>query len=186
MSIFANIQSLFDTNWNTLLIGWNGLGTFSPWPDQRDTFPPLLCFAEISSYGTTRLSSASDITEIDLILKLLEGSDANSTREEIRNILSALANLNKSDPLIELRKWRVVLLMDLIYNLPTEATLGLAALSEFWQSFGFPPDSPHDIQGRNNHLTPQEYYRESHLRQKLAQHEEWIKRELLVIQNQDR
>ncbi|HEU4388194.1 MAG TPA: DUF2247 family protein, partial [Blastocatellia bacterium] len=67
-------------------------------------------------------------------------------------------------------------------NLPQDAVYGLVALTEFWQGFGFPPDSPHEVQGRGNTITPLDYYQQENLVRLLACHRAWIKEEKIAIE----
>ncbi len=185
MSVFANLKIDFDINWTTMLVGWNGLGTFSPWPDRRDEFPPLFSAGELAAFAYERLASSSDVAEQDLIVKLVSLDLHNETRQEIRGLLIHLAEFDGSDPTFEFRKWRLVLLEDLLENIPKDAVYGLMALTEFWQSVGFPPESPHEVQGRGNEITPSEYYHDEKLQQMLDMHRAWVRVEKAAIMKRD-
>src|SRR5579862_506926 len=148
MSTFAELRAAFGVNWTTVLVGWNGLGVLSPWPGRWTEFPPLLSADEVAAYADEMLTSSADPTEQDLIVKLLSLNPRTESRETVKDILSRLSDLDGSDPAIELRKWRLVILEQVLKEMPHDALYGLMALTEFWQSFGFPSDSPHEVQGR--------------------------------------
>jgi len=186
LSTFEKIKADFNTNWTTLLVGWNGLGVFSPWPDRADEFPPLLSADEMVAYANERLALSSSIAEQDLIVKLLSFDLRQESREAIRGVLTQLSNLLESDSAFELRKWRVVLLEELLDDAPTDALYGLTALTEFWQGFGFPSDSPHEVQGRENEMTPFEYYGDQNWKRLLNRHRAWIQDEKSALHKQDK
>ena len=76
------------------------------------------------------------------------------------------------------------LLEEVLENLPPDPLHGLMALSEFWQTFGFPADGPHEVQGRENAVTPTEYYQQENLTRLLARHYAWIKEERARLRKQ--
>ena len=184
MSSFQKLKTEFDTNWTTILVGWNGLGVFSPWPNRWVEFPPLLSADEIAGYADERLASSSDVAEENLIVNLLSLDLRAETRETIRNLLTRLSDVSAGDPVLELRKWRLILLEELLDNMPKDAVYGLMALSEFWQNFGFPPDSPHEVQGRGNSITPSEYYQAQNLHRLLGRHRAWVLEERAALNRQ--
>ncbi len=106
------------------------------------------------------------------------------TREEIKDLLQRLSQLDGGDPQIELRKWRLVLLEEVLASMPKDALYGLIALTEFWQDFGFPSDSPHVVQGRGNNITPPEYYQEENLQRLVNCHRTWIENERASLKEQ--
>jgi hypothetical protein len=177
MSAFTKLKASFDINWTTILVGWNGLGVFSPWPDRWDEFPPLLSADELAAYADERLASSSDVAEENLILQLTLLNLRTESRGTIRDLLMCLSDLSGCDSSCEVRKWRVILLEDLLENIPSDPLHGLIALTEFWQNFGFPPDSPHEVQGKGNTVNPADYYQESNYQRAVSRHKAWIEQE---------
>jgi hypothetical protein len=177
MNALAKLTAQFDPNWTTILVGWNGLGVLSPWPADWSKFPPLLSTDELIAYANVRLACASDPSEDDLIVRLLALDLHTESRETIRELLLPLSDLGGGDPELELRKWRLALLEDLLDSIPEDAVHGLMALNEFWLQFGFPADSPHEVQGRGNAMSPADYYEDSNFRRLLSRHKTWIARE---------
>jgi hypothetical protein len=70
--------------------------------------------------------------------------------------------------------------------MPEDPLYGLLALTEFWQSFGFPSDSPHVIQGRGNTISPAEYFQQNNLNRLLSLHRKWIQQEKALIKEYKR
>jgi len=177
------VRRSFGANWTTVLIGWNGLGMLSPWPGRWTEFPSLLSREEIVSYANERLErSSNSSTERDLVLRLLAADLPGETREEIKALLEPLSEASNGNPALELRKWRLVLLEQLLRDLPQgRPSSALVALTEFWQDFGFPGDSPHEVQGRDNTISPLDYYQQRTLDLALAKHLAWIDREKLEL-----
>jgi hypothetical protein len=181
MSAIAWIRSTFGLNWTTLRVGWDGLGVFSPWPDTSDAFRPLFSSDELAEYASQRLVSCSDVGESELITRLLSLDFHTERRDVIRDLLLQLSQWSDCDPAIELRKWRLALLVDLLDSVPDDAVGGLSILTEFWLQFGFPADSPHDVQGRGNALGPSEYYQDANYRRLLSRHRAWVKQEMETL-----
>ena len=177
MTPFARLRAQFDANWTTILVGWRGLGVFSPWPARSAEFPPLLSAGELSAYANECLASSSDVAEDDLIVNLSSLDLHTESREAITERLARLSDLHGCDPSREIRKWRVVLLEELLDNIPSDPLYGLMALTEFWQKFGFPPDSPHEVQGKGNTVSPADYYQENNYQQSVSRHKAWIEQE---------
>lgn len=180
MTAFGKLRTGFPVNWTTLFIGWRGLGPLSPWPDQWAEFPPLLSTDELRAYAEERLASSSNEPERAVILRLLSELD-DGGRQAITSILSELTRVDGGNQDTELRKWRLILLEDVLDNMPTDAVYGLTALTEFWQSFGFPSESPHLVQGRGNTVTPSEYYQQVTLDRLRARHRAWIEEERAAL-----
>jgi hypothetical protein len=177
MSSFARLKGQFVVNWTTVLVGWKGLGVFSPWPARSADFPPLLSADELAAYANDRLALSSDAAEDDLVVRLLSLDLHTEGRETITEHLARLSDLSGCDPSHELRKWQVVLLEDLLDHIPSDPLYGLIALTEFWQNFGFPADSPHEVQGKGNTISPDDYYQESNYRRLVSRHKAWIEQE---------
>ncbi len=181
MTAFTRLREEFETNWATIYVGWKGLSEFAPWHLSMTEFPPLLSLEEVQSFAIERLGSCSDAAERDLAVSLLALDRADATREDVAELLRRLALLSAWESSRELRKWRIVLLEDLLQQLPSHPVYGLVALSEFWQAFGFPRDGPHEIQGRGNSASPEEYYTADNFRRLIARHKAWLECEKALL-----
>lgn len=182
MSAFEKLDASFGANWTTLLVGWKGLGVFSPWPDRWIEFPPLVSPSEIATYAGKRLETTNDATEQNLISRLLSPDLGAQSREAIKETLKSLSDLEFRNPTVELRKWRIILLEELLNNMPQDPIYAVMSLTEFWQSFGFPADSPHEVQGRQNNLTPTQYYQNENLSRLICLNWSWARGEREVLE----
>lgn len=181
MSPFTRFKRQFVVNWTTVLVGWKGLGVFSPWPTHSTDFPPLLSADELATYANERLASSSSAAEDDLVVRLLSLDLHTVSRETITEHLTWLSDLCGFEPSSELRKWRVVLLEDLLDHIPSDPLYGLISLTEFWQNFGFPSDSPHEVQGKGSTLSPDDYYDENNYQRLVSRHKAWIEQEKAAL-----
>ncbi|MCG3129214.1 MAG: hypothetical protein CHACPFDD_04132 [Phycisphaerae bacterium] len=181
MTMLARINEAFVANWMTVFVGWEGLGRFSGWPDRWTEFPSLLTAEEIVTFWETRLMAEAGPQEEQLILRLLTVDLRNETRESVKDMLGALAALEGGDAGTELRKWRVILLEGVLESLPQDPVDGLIELTEFWQGFGFPADSPHVVQRRGNAIDARDHYQQDNFVGLLARHYAWLEAERAAI-----
>jgi hypothetical protein len=121
VSIVEKLRAAFDANWTTVLVGWNGLGVLSSWPDRWTEYPPLISREEIAAYAEERLSCCSDPAQQNLRVTLVSPELQRQAREEIKDLLERLSKLDAGDPQIELRKWRLILLEEVLASLPKDA-----------------------------------------------------------------
>lgn len=150
-------------SWRILLIGLEGPGKY----------PPLLSIEDVLAFANEQINISTSPPEcvIAVIVASSEGA------EETRTVLRRLADEEKSDATLELRKWRLVLLKNVMAELPDDALYGLLALTEFWERFDFPLDSPHVIQGRANRISPRDYFTNDNYRYLIQKHQDWINKE---------
>ena len=158
-------------NWRTIQIGWNGPGRFLR----------QLTFKEIIDYAVELVTKEETQSEDVWILAGLSEGDTN----EIDTVLTRLVDNEKGDFNIELRKWRVLIIINELNNLKNEPVYDLIALTEAWEKFGYPIDSPHVVQGLINSLIPQEYYSKENLEKTIKQHRDWVDFELKSLRNSD-
>lgn len=84
---------------------------------------------------------------------------------------------------IENRKIRLAIVYDAIKEKNQEFVEGLIELTELWAKLGFPDDSPHIIQGRNNSISPSEYYSQENYDKLYRINCDWFDKELEYLQN---
>jgi len=142
--------------WGTLLVGWDGPGKHGRLVDADEVF----AFAEPLMEGlpAETVAALADPDELPPALRELAAREG--------------ANRDR-----ELRKWRLVMLKRAMTELPKDPLYGLIALTEFWERFDYPSDSPHIVQGRGNQLSPAEYFTDQNYRSILDDHERWIRDE---------
>jgi Uncharacterized protein conserved in bacteria (DUF2247) len=160
--------------WGTILIGWNwttrGLGLVGP--------------DEIRDFALQELQRPGSSANQEAITELIGLRDDES--ERIGQIIRQIARTEIYDPTIETRKWRLLLLHNLLRRLPPDPIYGLTGLTEFWQDCGFPEDSPHIVQGRDNAIDPFEYYTETNYQEVLDKHRGWEILELESLRGRER
>jgi hypothetical protein len=144
-------------NWCTIAVGWDGPGSW----------PRLLTLDDVQRFAESALSAANPVNERELI-DIVAASP--NDRDGIDKAIRALAGASTEDRERELRKWRVVFLTEQLLSCPPDPLYGLLALTEFWEKFGFPQDSPHVVQGRGNTMAPNEYYSEENYRRVMQRH----------------
>jgi len=152
--------------WGTVLVGWNG-------PGKRGR---LVDGADVAAHAIDAMS-AGDASQEVVTLAGLEPDES----EAIAKNLDLLARRERSDLRREERKWRALLLKETLDALPAKPLYALLALSSFWETFGYPDDSPHAVQARGNQIPPAEYYSEANYEAALAAHRTWLQRELAAL-----
>ena len=87
------------------------------------------------------------------------------------------------DEAIERRKIRLAIVYDVIKEKNHNFVDGLIQLTELWDKLDYPKDSPHTVQGRNNKISPNEYYTQENYDKLYKANCEWFRKELLYLQN---
>jgi len=148
-------------NWGTLLVGWRGLKTFFP----QISAPDVIQFA------IQKLETEASVPEQVLRLASLYETDTH----EVGSLLFSLSKSVPYDHDIEERKWRLVMLIDLLQHLPDDPMNGTLELVDFWSSWGFPKGSPISEININKYSDRQSFEK---LRADL---ELWINREKNIV-----
>jgi len=149
-------------NWATVLIGWRGPAKFIS----------QLSAEHINSYALSVIEESRET--IYEVSELSVSSDS----ETINRYLEILSFKENKDVGIELRKWRLVLLIRELEVIPQNPLYALISLTEFWEKFDYPPDRPHEIQGYENSISPQDYYTQNNYELVFKRHQLWIAEEL--------
>ena len=155
-------------NWRTLLTGLEGPAKYHP----------VVTLDDVCAFACEQLVVPTTPISEDAVASLVASSDEPM---EVHRLLRLFAEREKSDAELELRKWRLMLLRDIMSHLPGDPLYGLLALTEFWERFDFPPDSPHVVQGRGNHISPAAYFTEENYRDLVGKHHDWIEREAAAL-----
>jgi len=142
------LKSGMPVNWTTILVGWNGPGKF----------PRQISREEFASYTIQRMGNSSH------------------QQIEVNRAIRALAASEPGNKETETRKWRLYLLKDAMNNLAEDEIDGLYQLTDFWEKFDYPSDSPHAIQGDDG-LVPEDYYTKENYQSLVKRHQEWLKEE---------
>jgi len=167
MNALRELQGLgLRVGWRTALIGWDG-----PAANGRQIDGP-----QIVELAVTKLEQLPDLQGAALELASLEGHES----EDVDRVLRRLAHEERSSEALELRKWRILLLRDLLDALPEDPLYAWTTLAEFWHSFGNPSDCPESIRSFEK-LSPDARYTAKTRQKLLTDHQEWLAAELSVV-----
>ena len=132
---------------------------------------------EIVEYAMEQLEKGDDRIEICE----LAGSSDNDL-DDIMNILYDLADEEKSQ---EDRKLRATRVNNFLKDKYSNCIDGLMGLTELWLELGYTTDSPHIIQGKDNSISPVEYYTDANYNYLYEKNKSWLEDEVhYLIQNQ--
>ena len=129
--------------------------------------------SEIVEYAMEQLEKGDDRIEICE----LAGSGDNDL-EDIMNILYDLADEEKSQDDLEYRKLRATRVNNFLKDKNTNCIDGLMGLTELWLELGYTADSPHIIQGKDNNISPVEYYTEANYNYLYEKNKQWLRDEV--------
>lgn len=156
----------FKISWTLLNIGFDGSAIFRNQLNGED----------IIDYAVSKVAYGDE--SLDVIL--LASSHA-SNKEEISELLKKLSKNERIGTKIEFKKWRVIYVSKHLPDIQDEYIQGLIELGDIWAMLDFPEDSPHIFQGRNNNITPKEYYNKENYERLLKAHKVWIDNEIAYI-----
>lgn len=139
-----------------------------------EAFQHELSAAAIMEYAIARIE-ANEADDLDLIG--LAGESENDL-DGIGRHIQALAQKEQSDYSTEWRKWQVVYVAQCLPPDDVEYVSGLIALGDIWVRLGFPSDSPHIFQGKDNDSIPEQYYTEENYLALLRGHIDWVAKEM--------
>lgn len=135
--------------------------------------------SEIVEYAMEQLEKGDDRIEICE----LAGSSDNDL-EDIMNILYELADEEKSQDDLEDRKLRATRVNNFLKDKYSNCIDGLMGLTELWLELGYTTDSPHIIQGKDNSISPVEYYTDANYNYLYEKNKYWLEDEVnYLIQN---
>ncbi|HZS48922.1 MAG TPA: DUF2247 family protein [Blastocatellia bacterium] len=165
---FAEFRKMFYPTWIDLLSGWRGFGQYQRLLDITETREFAREKLEVISNPVPELSELAAISDADE-----EHADA---------LLSILASPELADYENSKRRWIALLLSQRLEELPSDPLYGLIGLTEFWSDAGFPSYSPHEIQGKGNEISPQDYYTKDNYDKAVERHKRWLSNELETLQ----
>jgi hypothetical protein len=177
MTELGNLEKLREKgiriDWSTVFVGW----------DKSFFNIPLVTSKEVIRYAS-EIFALTPSRKCDALLSIVIATE--DEESIIRESLRQLAHQDGSSKQFAQRKWRVMLLSELLPNIKSLGpTHGLIRLTEFWDDFGFPQDMPHVVQGRENTVKPDRYYSVENLKEILKRHNRWIQDELAHLSAQD-
>lgn len=158
----------FRISWTLLNMGWDGSAKFKK----------QLAGQDIIDFAISKMEDGDESTDV----VLLASSHAANT-EEISELLKGLSDGEEVNADIEFRKWRAIYVSKNLPDIQAEYIQGLIELGDIWALLDFPDDSPHVFQGRNNSITPNEYYTKENYIKLLEKHQEWLQKEIADLRN---
>lgn len=164
MTLENMLESGLPVNWTTVWVGWRGVGGHR-----------RLVSTEAAIDMASRLVALSPETVPETVISLAGAFP--HQHNDVEDLLQRLSAMEGTDEQTEVRKWRWLMLRDLLDALPSEPLMGLLDLGEFWSDFGFPEDSPHIVQGVGNLMTPYDYYTRPNYWFLVERHRTWLDRE---------
>lgn len=133
---------------------------------------------DVVEYAMEQLEAGNDRIEVCEIAGFCD-----SDSDYLLNILYDLAREENCDDEFEDRKLRAVIISDSLRLKKDNCIDGLMELTELWLALGCPKDSPHIIQGKDNNISPNEYYTDDNYNYLYAKNKDWLKSEILFLQN---
>lgn len=149
----------------------------------------LICFnsnrlLRNSEYERTFISANEVINYAVGFLEYTENDDIvsfailrNSEEEDILNILKKLSESENGDYCLEFRKFRALYIYENLPSKNDDFMHGILKLSELWDKFGFPEDSPNIYFEFKN-------YSQEKFNKLLDIHNSWLKSEFEFIRNE--
>lgn len=162
------IEKEFGISWTLLNMGWDGSAKFKR----------QLAGQDIIDFAMSKMEDGDE--SIDVVL--LASSHATDA-EEISELLKRLSDGEEVDADNEFRKWRAIYVSKNLPDIQAEYIQGLIELGDIWALLDFPDDSPHVFQGRNNSITPNEYYTKENYVKLLEKHQEWLEKEIADLES---
>jgi hypothetical protein len=158
----------FTITWKLLYLGFKGSAEFGSQLSTND----------ILNYAIEKLE---DNCDDKLICDLAIEREDNTAG--IVCILKKLADREDTDMTVELRKWRVLTVANELKTKNDNFIDGLVSLTDLWITLNYPEDTPHIFQGRNNSITPEEYYTEENYCMLYEKHIKWLNAEIKFIKS---
>jgi len=154
--------------WKLIDLGFKG----------SDVFKNELSAKEIIDFATMQMLKTLD-EEADIASLACEYV---TNEDEINDLVKKLALKEDTEYCIEYRKWQVLYVKMHLPKADTDFFAGLLELGDIWCTLEFPTDSPHIFQGKDNNITPKQYYTQENYNYLLRKHVEWIENEVRALQ----
>lgn len=152
--------------WSVVRAGWEGPGTLG----RQLTLDDVRSFAD----ERVALAAADELADAATLSTVTNDSDVEEVLQRLSPEVDALA----------VPQWRALILSQLLAVLPQSPIDALCELTTFWSAFGYPPDSPHVVQGRGNIIRPEHYYTSEMLARLVGEHREWLDAELAQLRRE--
>lgn len=151
-------------NWKTVLAGWDG-----PSGNERQ-----IDTAQVIEFASRELGESPKMSTGEVLA--LASLDTEEL-DEVDRLLRDLAHQDRSSGELEVRKWRLLMLYDLLDALPQDPLYAWLALAEFWHSFGNPNDAP-AILDDFERQDPAKRYTVEVRKHLISAHQNWLEKEV--------
>jgi hypothetical protein len=168
MTKLENFNELgFSITWKLINLGFKGSNFFKNELSSKD----------IIDFAVSIMAREQDL-DADIVDLACE-CDVNV--DEVDKYVKKLAEKENTEHDLDYRKWQVLYVLRHLPKPEAEFIGGLIELGDIWSQFDFPSYSPHIFQGRNNSITPEQYYTQENYNNLLHKHAEWIDGEINQI-----
>lgn len=131
---------------------------------------------DVIKFAIEKLEDGDD----DIDVCELAGTYANE-RNEVCELLWKLAEQENTEDEIEDRKIRAIIVYNVLKTKNNNFIDGLIDLTDLWASLDFPSDCPHIVQGKDNNISPNEYYTENNYNFMYEKNVEWLRKEIKFL-----
>lgn len=156
----------FKVCWKLIKIGLYG----------NNQIPVILTYDETIDYLDGLLTNAT--TQTDSIISLLCEKD---NSESFERALGELALEDKSNTVLQNRKWRAYLLNKALDTVSEDCLQGMLALTEYWMTIGEPKECPMAFPINNNSRSINDFFSESSYEIHLKKNQDWLDKEIVEI-----
>lgn len=167
---YKKLKELKFDDFGTILIGYLGIPEYG-------SLSNSLVNSYAENYFIKNENNDLDPNLSNILSELLFIDDF-TQRNIVINMLREIVKILNIDTVESVQKWLLVCLNLKLENLSPDPLYGLLELSNFWLDWKQPLNNPHDIQGVDNRLSPEEYYTEANYNQMIAKNRDWLSMEL--------
>lgn len=161
----------FKITWKLIYIGLYG----------ASKIPVQLNCAELFDYLIDRLNDNDEWVD-EIVLLICEKED----KTKILSLISQFAKNEKSDNILQERKWRAFMLNNILSNICDDCLQGLLQLMEFWYLNSSYNDIPLDIPDSRDVNSIKNYFTESMYKKQIVKNKNWLNKEIVLIINEER
>ncbi len=160
--IFKVFKRNNSVDWGIIFEGWKGVPGYK------------LGKEEIEDFAIKNIESL----EGDILIIVADlASTIYLENSEITILLQEICEIENIDLEFSRRKWRLVLLNNLIKSFNNDCLYDLLELTDFWINWKNPSDKPHIIQGLDSNMNPTEYYSDKNHIKIVETHRAWMVQE---------
>lgn len=161
----------FKITWKLIYIGLYG----------TPKIPVQLNCAELFDYLIDRLNDNDEWVD-EIVLLICEKED----KTKIQSLISQFAKNEKSDNILQERKWRAFKLKNILNNMCDDCLQGLLQLMEFWVLDASCKDIPFDIPNSRDEDSIKNYFTKSMYKKQIVKNKNWLNKEINLIISEEK